>query len=306
MSTDDIEHVAGGRTFFWRGEYGWDLNDRETLDTQLNVFAELPAEALGRRRAPADVLFLANIQPDLQREVRAQCRGRPLRRARLDEPVDRDRPRLAGRDDRRASTACCSTTPSCASSPGSRTSSAPRASPRVGPARGRRQAGRVRRRDGHRGGLLRAAGVPARDRRRSDRRRRLLRRRASSATSPPTPTSELDHDLLCRAMAYGTALASFNVEEFGVERVARLTSDEIAERVAELQRITQLRREADRAAGLSGSSARSTLGRAVTCAGRNPGRIARRDVGIPVVDARAEDSARSADLPRLVGDQAGA
>ena len=39
-------------------------------------------------------------------------------------------------------------------------------------------------------------------------------------------------------MAYGTALASFNVEEFGTERVARLTRDEIAERVADLQRIT--------------------------------------------------------------------
>src|SRR5205085_10989454 len=34
-----IERVAGGRTFFWQGEYGWDLNDRDTLDTQLNVFA---------------------------------------------------------------------------------------------------------------------------------------------------------------------------------------------------------------------------------------------------------------------------
>jgi hypothetical protein len=39
-------------------------------------------------------------------------------------------------------------------------------------------------------------------------------------------------------MAYGTALASFNVEEFGTERVARLTSEEISERVGELQRIT--------------------------------------------------------------------
>ena len=38
--TADIEHVAGGKTFFWSGVYGWDLNDRETLDTQLNVFAE--------------------------------------------------------------------------------------------------------------------------------------------------------------------------------------------------------------------------------------------------------------------------
>ena len=49
----------------------------------------------------------------------------------------------------------------------------------------------------------------------------------------------IDHELLCRAMAYGTALASFNVEEFGVERMMRLTSDEISERVAELQRITR-------------------------------------------------------------------
>jgi sugar/nucleoside kinase (ribokinase family) len=50
---------------------------------------------------------------------------------------------------------------------------------------------------------------------------------------------ELDHALLSRAMAYGTALASFNVEEFGVERLARLTSDELAERVAELQRLSR-------------------------------------------------------------------
>jgi sugar/nucleoside kinase (ribokinase family) len=53
------------------------------------------------------------------------------------------------------------------------------------------------------------------------------------------PDAEVDHELLCRAMAYGTALASFNVEEFGVERVARLSSEEIAERVSELQRITR-------------------------------------------------------------------
>jgi hypothetical protein len=40
-------------------------------------------------------------------------------------------------------------------------------------------------------------------------------------------------------MAYGTALASFNVEEFGTERVTRLTTDEIAERVADLHHMTQ-------------------------------------------------------------------
>jgi sugar/nucleoside kinase (ribokinase family) len=49
---------------------------------------------------------------------------------------------------------------------------------------------------------------------------------------------ELDDDALRRAMAYGTALASYNVEEFGTERVARLTAEEIAERVGDLRRIT--------------------------------------------------------------------
>ena len=45
-------------------------------------------------------------------------------------------------------------------------------------------------------------------------------------------------DVLKLAMAYGTAIASYNVEEFGTERVARLTGPEIVERVHELQRIT--------------------------------------------------------------------
>jgi sugar/nucleoside kinase (ribokinase family) len=49
---------------------------------------------------------------------------------------------------------------------------------------------------------------------------------------------EITPDVMRLAMAYGTALASFNVEEFGTERVARLTGDEIVARVDELQRIT--------------------------------------------------------------------
>jgi sugar/nucleoside kinase (ribokinase family) len=53
------------------------------------------------------------------------------------------------------------------------------------------------------------------------------------------PDEPLDHELLTRAMAYGTALASYNVEEFGTERVARLRPEEITERVADLERITR-------------------------------------------------------------------
>jgi hypothetical protein len=44
-------------------------------------------------------------------------------------------------------------------------------------------------------------------------------------------------------MAYGTALASFNVEEFGTDRVARLTADEIHARVGDLSRMTAFEAE---------------------------------------------------------------
>ena len=71
VDVSDVERVAGGETFFWRGEYGWDLNSRETLDTQLGVFEGFQPKLSAGSRA-SDVLFLANIQPDLQREVRAQ------------------------------------------------------------------------------------------------------------------------------------------------------------------------------------------------------------------------------------------
>jgi sugar/nucleoside kinase (ribokinase family) len=69
---DDVERVAGGKTFFWKGKYGWDLNTRDTLDTQLNVFENF-APKLSEASRASQVLFLANIQPGLQLEVREQC-----------------------------------------------------------------------------------------------------------------------------------------------------------------------------------------------------------------------------------------
>jgi sugar/nucleoside kinase (ribokinase family) len=69
---EDVERVAGGKTFFWKGKYGWDLNTRATLDTQLNVFEHF-APKLSEGSQNSDVLFLANIQPGLQLQVREQC-----------------------------------------------------------------------------------------------------------------------------------------------------------------------------------------------------------------------------------------
>lgn len=68
--------VARGRTFRWSGQYGYDLNEARTLDTQLNVFAHFhPSLGSELRRVP--YLFLANIDPELQLDVLRQMTERP-------------------------------------------------------------------------------------------------------------------------------------------------------------------------------------------------------------------------------------
>ena len=71
-NVEDVEHVAGGRSFFWRGRYHDDMNSRDTLDTQLGVFEHFDPKLSANSRA-AETLFLANIQPGLQLQVREQC-----------------------------------------------------------------------------------------------------------------------------------------------------------------------------------------------------------------------------------------
>jgi sugar/nucleoside kinase (ribokinase family) len=77
INTDDLERVEEGRTFFWSGRYDFDLNTAHTLDTQLNVFADFKPK-LSEESKRARMVFLGNIQPDLQREVREQVRGAEL------------------------------------------------------------------------------------------------------------------------------------------------------------------------------------------------------------------------------------
>lgn len=62
-----------GKTFRWKGEYGFDLNNARTLDTQLNVFADFSPKLLSTHRS-CEYLFLGNIDPDLQRDVLEQVK----------------------------------------------------------------------------------------------------------------------------------------------------------------------------------------------------------------------------------------
>ena len=63
--------TAKGKTFHWKGKYGLDLNEAQTLDTQLNVFADFDPK-LPDSYKKAESVFLANIDPDLQQKVLAQ------------------------------------------------------------------------------------------------------------------------------------------------------------------------------------------------------------------------------------------
>jgi sugar/nucleoside kinase (ribokinase family) len=71
INTTDLERIPDGKTFLWRGRYDYDLNVAHTLETQLNVFADFKPK-LSEDSKKARLVFLGNIQPDLQREVREQ------------------------------------------------------------------------------------------------------------------------------------------------------------------------------------------------------------------------------------------
>ena len=67
---------AAGKTFFWAGRYSENLNERVTLTTELNVFADFKPR-LPEKYRDSKYVFLANIAPDLQRDVLQQVKKRP-------------------------------------------------------------------------------------------------------------------------------------------------------------------------------------------------------------------------------------
>src|ERR1700733_12333118 len=70
IDLEGLERVPG-KTFFWAGKYSDDMNDRTTLQTDLNVFADFnPKLPSSYKSAP--YLLLGNIQPALQKSVRGQ------------------------------------------------------------------------------------------------------------------------------------------------------------------------------------------------------------------------------------------
>ncbi len=70
-----LEH-APGKTFFWAGRYSQNMNERTTLVTDLNVFANFNP-TLPKAYRDSSSIFLANIDPKLQLSVLKQVHGKP-------------------------------------------------------------------------------------------------------------------------------------------------------------------------------------------------------------------------------------
>jgi sugar/nucleoside kinase (ribokinase family) len=70
IDTEGLE-VRPGKTFHWEGRYGYDPNQRETIRTDVNVYEEYQPE-LPTSYRKADIVFLANIDPGLQDDILAQ------------------------------------------------------------------------------------------------------------------------------------------------------------------------------------------------------------------------------------------
>ena len=77
IDTRGVEIVRGGKSFRWSGKYEFDLNQAQTLSTDLNVFATFKP-AIPDAYSESPYVFLANIDPDLQIEVLDQMRGPKL------------------------------------------------------------------------------------------------------------------------------------------------------------------------------------------------------------------------------------
>jgi sugar/nucleoside kinase (ribokinase family) len=77
IDTSGLQVIAGGKTFRWRGRYASNMNDRETLEVHLNVF-ETFDPVLPEAYKRAEYLFLANGSPIVQMKVLDQVTGPKL------------------------------------------------------------------------------------------------------------------------------------------------------------------------------------------------------------------------------------
>lgn len=234
IGTRDLERIESGKTFRWIARYEYDLNVAHTLDTQLNVFADFQPK-LSEESRKARLLFLGNIQPDLQRGVREQMPNAEL--VALDTMnlwIEHTRDSLVRTIEgvdvviiNDAEVRQLTGIPNIIKAAREILSWGPRAL--------------IIKRGEYGAALFTAESyfaIPA---------------YPLDSVFDPTGAGDtfaggfmgylasektLDESAMRRAMIFGSVMASFNVEEFGTERVKRLTHQEINERFSAFKRMT--------------------------------------------------------------------
>ena len=236
VDVSGLERVDGD-TFRWSGVYSTeDVNQRETLDTQLNVFAAFKPN-LSEQHRNADFLFLANIDPELQLEVLGQMNQRPKlvaldsmnfwidgKKNELDkivEAVD-----MVFMDEGEART--------YANEPNLR-----RAAARiheVGPSTVVIKRGEHGVLISNEGNLFSAPAFPL---------DRVVDPTGAGDTFAGgfvgliSATGDLSESGIRRAAVLGSVMGSFTVEDFSADRLAALTQEQVVERFSEFERLTQ-------------------------------------------------------------------
>lgn len=234
VNTDDIEMVADGKTFFWRGKYEYDMNTAHTLDTQLNVFETFDPK-LSDNSKNTRLLFLANILPMIQKGVREQSNADFIAMDTMNFWIDSMKDAVI----ETMKVVDCII---------------------INDAEARQLADEP---NIHKAAkkLMEIGGLKAVVIKRGEYGACLFTENAYFAIpaypleSVFDPTgagdtfaggfmgylasqNEFSEDAMRRAMVYGTVMSSFNVEEFGTERVDRLTYEEINQRFGDFKRMT--------------------------------------------------------------------
>jgi sugar/nucleoside kinase (ribokinase family) len=236
IGTDDIEHVPGGETFFWRAHYDHDMNVAHTDDTQLNVFAEFEPK-LSDASCESQMLFLANIQPDVQRAVRAKSSANFAALDSMNLWIETARDSLVaaiGEVDclllNDAELRMLTEQPNLVT--------AARAAMDLGPSVVVAKRGEYGAALFTEDGAFAIPGLPLEDVRDPTGAGDTFAGGFLGYLDGARTAGQHDDQALRRAMVYGSVLASFNVEDFGTTRVSGLSEGEIADRLADFKRLT--------------------------------------------------------------------
>jgi sugar/nucleoside kinase (ribokinase family) len=229
IDISDLERVPG-RSFHWSGEYGYDLNIAHTRDTQLNVFADFkPKLSASARETP--YLFLGNIQPQLQVEVREQVAAKLVAADTMNYWITNSRQEL-GEMLKRIDLLVINDAEAREIASEANLVRAARRILSMGPKRLVVKRGEYGSAMFTENSYFATPAYPLEE---------VFDPTGAGDTFAGgfmgylAATNATDEAEVRRAIIYGSVMASFNVEEFGCERLRRLTYDEINARFRELR-----------------------------------------------------------------------